>query len=132
MLFLQEDMKMLLLSENLKDRFRLFGDNLFVMPEDTPSLHGLKVLRCGLHLGTFKKDRFEPAHALALSLNECDVKNVKNVTEDEAESFVKGMTLEGDGNGWVLISLDGFSLGWGKASGGKIKNHYPKGLRIPG
>ncbi len=115
-----------------KDRFRLFGDNLFVMPEDTPSLHGLKVLRCGLHLGTFKKDRFEPAHALALSLNECDVKNVKNVTEDEAESFVKGMTLEGDGNGWVLISLDGFSLGWGKASGGKIKNHYPKGLRIPG
>ena len=115
-----------------RDRFRLVGDNLFIMPSDTPSLKGLKVLRCGLHIGTFKKDRFEPAHALALSLNEQDVRNVKRVSEDEAESFVKGMTLEGEGGGWCLVSLEGFSLGWGKASGGKVKNHYPKGLRIPG
>lgn len=114
------------------DRFRLFGDNLFIMPEETPSLKGLKVLRCGLQIGSFKKDRFEPAHALAHFLDECDVKNVKKVTEDEAEEFVRGMTLEGEGKGWTLISLDGYSLGWGKASGGRIKNHYPKGLRIPG
>ncbi|MCR5441727.1 MAG: Fmu (Sun) protein, partial [Lachnospiraceae bacterium] len=26
----------------------------------------------------------------------------------------------------------GYSLGWGKASGGIIKNHYPRGLRIQG
>ena len=115
-----------------RDRFRMAGDNLFIMPSDMPSLKGLKVLRCGLQIGTFKKDRFEPAHALALALNEQDVRKVKRVCEDEAESFVKGMTLEGEGNGWCLVSLEGFSLGWGKASGGKIKNHYPKGLRVPG
>ncbi|MBP1584548.1 MAG: RsmB/NOP family class I SAM-dependent RNA methyltransferase [Lachnospiraceae bacterium] len=114
------------------DRFRVSGDNLYLMPEDAPALSGLKVLRCGLHVGTFKKDRFEPAHALALILNEQDVKLVQRVSEDEAESFVKGMTLEGEGNGWCLVSLDGFSLGWGKASGGRVKNHYPRGLRIPG
>ncbi|MBP5761994.1 MAG: RsmF rRNA methyltransferase first C-terminal domain-containing protein [Lachnospiraceae bacterium] len=115
-----------------KDRFRLFGDNLFIMPEDTPSLSGLKVARCGLHIGTFKKDRFEPAHALALALGEGDVLLSKRVDEAEAESFVKGMTLSGDGKGWCLISVGGYSLGWGKASGGIIKNHYPRGLRIQG
>ena len=115
-----------------KNRFRLFGDNLFILPEETPSLAGLKVARCGLHIGTFKKDRFEPAHALALFLGEEDVLLSKRVNEDEAESFVKGMTLNGEGKGWCLISVCGYSLGWGKASGGVIKNHYPKGLRIQG
>ena len=32
--------------------------------------------------------------------------------------------------GWVLMAVNGISTGWGKASGGRIKNHYPKGLRI--
>ena len=115
-----------------KDRFRLFGDNLYIMPEDTPSLSGLKVLRCGLCIGTFKKDRFEPAHALALVLGKEDVKLFIDTDEDTAETYVKGMTLEGEGNGWCLVGVCGYSLGWGKASGGRIKNHYPKGLRIVG
>ena len=32
-------------------------------------------------------------------------------------------------NGWTLITVDGYSIGWGKAVKGQIKNHYPKGLR---
>ena len=31
--------------------------------------------------------------------------------------------------GWVALTVSGFPLGMGKASGGRIKNHYPKGLR---
>ena len=115
-----------------KDRFRLFGDNLYIMPEDTPSLSGLKVLRCGLCIGTFKKDRFEPGHALALTLGKEDVNLFIDTDENTAESFVRGMTLEGEGSGWCLVGACGYSLGWGKASGGKVKNHYPKGLRIQG
>ena len=115
-----------------KDRFRLFGDNLYIMPDDTPSLSGLKVLRCGLCIGTFKKDRFEPAHALALFLGKEDVNLFIDTDEDTAESFVRGMTLEGEGSGWCLVGACGYSIGWGKASGGRIKNHYPKGLRIQG
>lgn len=30
----------------------------------------------------------------------------------------------------ILVSADGYSIGWGKASAGTLKNHYPKGLRI--
>ena len=68
--------------ENLKDseslesgkRFLLFGENLYLVPEQMPDLKGLRVLRPGLHLGTAKKDRFEPSHALALFLKreECE------------------------------------------------------------
>lgn len=45
-----------------------FGEQLYLAPAETPSLRGLKVLRPGLHLGTVKKNRFEPSHALALFL----------------------------------------------------------------
>ena len=32
-------------------------------------------------------------------------------------------------NGWCAVLVDGFPLGGGKVSGGRVKNHYPKGLR---
>ena len=32
-------------------------------------------------------------------------------------------------DGWCAVCVDGFALGAGKVSGGRIKNHYPKGLR---
>ena len=45
---------------------------------------------------------------------------------------LNGQTLQADGEkGWYLMTVDGYSIGWGKLAGGMIKNHYPKGLRIP-
>ena len=32
-------------------------------------------------------------------------------------------------NRWLLVSVDGFVLGWGKRVNGRLKNHYPRGLR---
>ncbi len=34
-------------------------------------------------------------------------------------------------DGWTLITVEGYSLGWAKITGGILKNHYPKGLRKP-
>ena len=45
----------------------LFGDHLWLVPSAV-DLNGLKVLRAGLELGTLKKNRFEPAQALAQAL----------------------------------------------------------------
>ena len=36
-----------------------------------------------------------------------------------------------DMSGWALAVYEGLVLGFGKASGGQFKNHYPKGLRRP-
>ena len=110
----------------------MFGDQLYLAPKDMPALKGLKVLRPGLHLGTMKKGRFEPAHALALSLSPKDAVHCCNLSGDsqEARQWINGMTLSKDGEkGWQLVCVDEYSLGWGKLAGGILKNHYPKGLR---
>ena len=109
-----------------------FGDQLYLAPEELPSLNKMRVLRPGLHLGTVKKNRFEPAHALALALMPHEVKRTLALRADSDAiiQYLKGQTLNVEGEkGWYLISVDGYSIGWGKQSGGIVKNHYPKGLR---
>ena len=106
-----------------------FGQSLYWAPEGTPELKGLRVLRPGLELGEIKKDRFEPAHALALWLRDC--KNTLDLGADtpELRNYIHGETLEAQQKGWCLVTVDGYSLGWGKGDGKILKNHYPKGLR---
>lgn len=109
-----------------------FGDQIYLGPENMPSLQKLKVLRAGLHLGTLKKNRFEPSHALALVLHPDQVMNSCDLSSKDtsAAAFISGQTFPvNEKKGWCLISVDGYSLGWGKAAGGIMKNHYPKGLR---
>ena len=46
-------------------------------------------------------------------------------------AYLNGQTFSAEGEkGWYLITVDGYSIGWGKLAGGVMKNHYPKGLRI--
>lgn len=120
------------LKKKLTGTLLKFGDQIYLAPEGTPTLKGLKVLRPVLHLGTAKKNRFEPSHALALALNPADVKYSVDLSSDGSEirSYLNGQTLNREGEkGWYLITVDGYSTGWGKMAGGIIKNHYPKGLR---
>ena len=106
-----------------------FGQNLYWAPEAMPALKGLKVLRPGLELGLLKKDRFEPAHALALWLQDCA--NMQDYPADslETEKYLHGDVVPSKNRGWCLVRFDGFSAGWGKGDGNVLKNHYPKGLR---
>ena len=106
-----------------------FGNTLFWAPEGMPELRGLKVLRPGLELGVEKKDRFEPAHALALWLK--NPSNFQDFAGDspEIQNFIHGDVVPSNRKGWCLVQVDGYSLGWGKGDGKVLKNHYPKGLR---
>ncbi|MBR1692300.1 MAG: RsmF rRNA methyltransferase first C-terminal domain-containing protein, partial [Lachnospiraceae bacterium] len=116
----------------LSGRLVLFGDQLYRLPDDAPSLDGLRVLRAGLHIGTFQKKRFEPSHALALFLGRRDVKNCVQLFGESGDTaaYFRGETLQAqDDQGFCLVCVDGFSAGWGKLAGGRLKNHYPKGLR---
>ncbi len=117
---------------DIERKYLKFGDNIYLVPGDMPSLKGMKVLRPGLHVGTLKKNRFEPSHALALALAPAEAAHVWNLSSKEAtvSAYLNGQTLPAEGEkGWYLICVDGFSLGWGKLAGGMMKNHYPKGLR---
>lgn len=119
------------LTKEAQDCLLKFGDQLYLMPQKMPSIKGLKVLRAGLHLGTPKKNRFEPSHALALALKKEDVKQSMELgTVEAAKAYLGGMTLNYSGQkGWYLITFQGYSIGWGKLAGQIMKNHYPKGLR---
>lgn len=123
-------------AQNLKEIpqgiYLRFGEQLYLLPEGAPSLKQLKVLRPGLHLGTIKKNRFEPAHALALACGQEQVVNCCELSlqDQRGVRFVEGQTFPAEGEkGWYLILVEGYSLGWGKLAGGVMKNHYPKGLR---
>ncbi len=107
-----------------------FGEQIYLVSEEMISLTGIKVLRPGLQLVTEKKSRFEPAHALALSLLPEDGGRVYGLSEREAAAYLRGESIAcGEERGWMVLSYAGYALGFGKASGGQIKNHYPKGLR---
>ncbi len=108
-----------------------FGENIYLTSAFLPKLSGLKVERAGLLVAENKKNRFEPSHSLALSLNPEDVSRAYELSDEEALSYIKGETIACDSSlkGWILMTVKGFSIGFGKASNGIIKNHYPKGLR---
>ena len=107
----------------------LFGDTLYWTPDGMPEIGRLKVMRPGLELGTVKKDRFEPAHALALWLKGC--RNVQDypAASKEISDYIHGNVVPSQVRGWTLVTADGYSIGWGKGDGKVLKNHYPKGLR---
>ncbi len=106
-----------------------FGSSLYWAPEEMPDLNRLKVLRPGLELGTVKKDRFEPAHALALWLKEAKTSEDYEPESREMKAYLHGDVVPSKKKGWCLVTAGGYSIGWGKGDGTVLKNHYPKGLR---
>ena len=106
-----------------------FGQSVYLAPEEMPDLRGVKVLRPGLELGELKKDRFEPAHALALRLK--TAAKTENLASQSSliQAFLRGEVIPSESRGWTLVQVDGYSAGWGKGDGKVLKNHYPKGLR---
>jgi len=120
------------LNESFNGNFHLRGEYLYLLNEHAPLLKGLNVKRPGWYLGELKKDRFEPSQAMAMSLKKEDAKLVLDLKSDDPAviSYLKGETLPAPGSdGWYLVCVDGFPLGWGKQAGGVLKNHYPKGWR---
>ena len=111
----------------------LFGDRLYLKPEGI-DIRNIKVLRCGLELGIIKKNRFEPSHALALALNESELKRCINFDIDDERliKYLSGEVIPCGLSGWCAVCVEGYGIGWGKCSGGQMKNHYPKGLRLKG
>ena len=125
------------LSENLTGidftaGLALFGSYLYQLPSGLPSLADLKIIHPGWWLGVFKKDRFEPSHALALGLAVSQAQHSLTLSADHPalSAYLRGESFPSSGeDGWILIAVDGFPIGWGKRVQGMLKNAYPHGLR---
>ena len=99
-------------------------------------MKGLRLLRTGLLLGEFKKNRFEPNQALAMHLKSDEFKQTihLDVNDDRVIKYLKGETIDVSDidtktKGWVLVCVHDFPLGFGKITKGVIKNKYAKGWR---
>ncbi|MGT2929723.1 RsmF rRNA methyltransferase first C-terminal domain-containing protein [Streptococcus dentasini] len=124
-----------LLNIELTGILQTFGDELYCLPKGLPDLSGLKIARNGLHLGTFKKKRFEPSFALGVALTSDQVTQTVSLDDQQFRTYVSGNTLTLDTpvtNGWYQILAGGNGLGFAKVVGSTLKNSYPKGLRVQG
>ncbi len=119
------------LNVELNGHFALFGENLYVLPYEI-DIDKVKVLRYGLLLGEFRKNRFEPSHSLALALDISDFKCVEklDINSPELQKYLTGNVYESDKKGYCVICATSYPIGWGKGSDGMMKNKLPKGIRI--
>ncbi len=112
-------------------RLYLQGNRLYALPQDLPPTTGISIARWGLPLGQVKKDRFEPEHALALTLRRGDAQRVLDFPPEDPRlrRFFAGEGWPDPGpEGWVLITVQGYGLGWARRVQGRIKPRIPAWL----
>ncbi|HSB66610.1 MAG TPA: RsmF rRNA methyltransferase first C-terminal domain-containing protein, partial [Anaerolineales bacterium] len=101
-------------------------------PELAPDVSGLPLFHYGWSLGNFINGRFNPSHALALGIKSDQGLHNFNLAKSDSRlmAYFSGETIKDSGeNCWILMSVDGFPIGWGKRVNNVIKNFYPHGLR---
>ncbi len=106
-------------------------DKIYLLPKDLPNLKGLNVLRAGVLFGEIIKNRVEPHHHFFMASSMDDLTNTINldINSDELLHFLRGEEIEADTKGYTAVCVNGITIGFGKASNGRLKNKYPKGLR---
>ena len=118
-----------------EERLHAHNDRLYLLPRRAIAPGRVHVLRYGLLLGELRPGRFHPAHDLALSLTADDAVAVRWAADDPqlrvylAGSDLPAVDLPPAPDGWTLITVDGYGLGWGKRAGGRLKNHFPHAAR---
>ncbi|MCL2526923.1 MAG: RsmB/NOP family class I SAM-dependent RNA methyltransferase [Defluviitaleaceae bacterium] len=97
-------------------------------------LKGLRVARSGWLLGECAKGRFTPSQAFAMGITKAQAKHSVDLTESDAQRYLKGESLipAGDlqglkGKPWILVCCMGFPLGWARLVQGRLKNQLPTG-----
>lgn len=120
--------------EDCSESILLRGNRLLLLPDTLPELQGIPLLSLGVPLGEVKKNRIEPSHGLFMSRSGTDCRQQLSFSGEDSAlyAFLRGEEINCGETGYTAVTLDGVTVGFGKASGGRLKNRYPKGLRIQG
>ncbi|NLG05431.1 MAG: SAM-dependent methyltransferase, partial [Clostridia bacterium] len=132
-----------LLNQKLSDS--LHSENLFMkeqmiylLPEESSPVPGIRYLRTGLLVGEIGKNhKFFPSQAFAMTLSQNDYRYVFDLKLDDPAviKYLKGESIQLPDSYAkikepILITVDGYSLGWGLSNHGLLKNKYAKGWRM--
>lgn len=126
-----------ILADVPQDRLYLSHDKAFFLPRYYPNVTGVGVVRAGVLAGEWKKNRLEPSHALFMATPPDVCRQVLrlSLTDSRVKDFLQGLEIDTDGStpdGYTSVTVNGYSLGFGKTSHARLKNKYPKGLRTSG
>lgn len=120
------------------ERNKIFevGGNLYLVPQLFDSkiqtaLDELKIITLGVKLGQIEKKIFKPNHSLFMTFGD-KFKTKIELSDEELKKYLHGEEIIKSGldDGFAVVTKNDFSLGGVKISSGKLKNLYPKGLRI--
>jgi NOL1/NOP2/fmu family ribosome biogenesis protein len=110
----------------------LQGSYIYLLPHECPTNKGIRIISPGWWLGSIKKNRFMPSHALAMGIQTNQCKQYISFPQSDSQivAYLSGQSFLNRGeDGWLLVCVDGFPLGWGRRVQNVIKNYYPHGLR---
>jgi len=115
----------------------VYGNRLYWVASGSPALEGLKIHHWGWWLGTFRSDRFIPSPALAVGIKREDAQKVLEFSlgDPNLAAFQRGSPIKLSdedffSSSWVLVTIAGNPLGWGKVQKGRLKSYFPNWLRI--
>lgn len=115
---------------------RGYGNQLYYQGGDPPGLEGLKVEQWGWWIGSWHQDGFSPSPALAAGLTRGDVQKVLefSVEDPDLSQYQRGSptpcpAFSDSAGEWILVTVEGHPLGWGKSIRGKLKSYLPNWLR---
>lgn len=113
-----------------------FGNNLYYVPKlfdekIQTALDEIRLLTIGVKLGSVEKHRFEPNHSFFMAFYN-DFKQKIEINDEALKKYLHGeeLSITGYNNGYAVITNKNFAIGGGKIASNRIKNLYPKGLRI--
>ena len=117
------------------ENIKAVKDKIIILPKKFNfDIKGLSVLRAGVILGEILKNRIEPHHSAFTAAQKEDCRNAVDfdVNSNEIKAFIHGeeISVSNDVKGFTAVCVNGITTGFGKASNGRLKNKYPKGLRI--
>lgn len=125
-----------LIDDFLWKELYIVGNSIFRVPDAfdgniRTALENLKFLLVGVKIGELEKNRFEPNHNLFMAFSE-KFKNKIELTDEEFKKYLHGEEIIKDVNikGYAVVTKNGYAIGGVKVSGGRLKNLYPRGLRI--
>lgn len=117
------------------ENIEVIKDKIIVLPQNYNfDVKGLQILRAGVILGEIVKNRIEPHHSAFTAAKKENCKSVVDfdVNSKEISAYLHGeeIAVPQDVKGYTAVCVNGITTGFGKASNSRLKNKYPKGLRI--
>ena len=114
-----------------KGRLIKVGENLVLVMHGCP-LPPHSLFMGGVLVGDVRRGILHPSHQLFSALGKFFKLKVELGTDGEGvEKYLLGeeIPVSESGAGFCVATVMGAPLGGGKISDGRMKNHYPKGLR---